>query len=208
LALLVGLVVGIAVGVGIGALVFNSDDNGGSSSVNTKAIALPDSLGGFRDVNAVYAAHNPGATALKAQATRVASTRKLTEVAYANAFGGASAAYRQYADQALEKMPFVIAVRASAPRLTIGPVVDPASLEQGANNRDTRTMGQVTCEINREDFTPKGQEPDPSKEHVTLCERTGPKATVFVGGSGFVGAADFLTMVNITDSVFNAVAGG
>jgi hypothetical protein len=207
LALLLGLVVGIAVGVGIGALVFGGDDGSGSGSVGTSAIALPDSVGTFREVTTVVASKNPGAASVKSQQARLASTQKLTEAAYTKAYGGAASAFRQYSDPDLLKMPYVIAVRGPAPQLEIGPVTDPAFLEQGANNQDVKIFGAVSCEIVREEFTPKGQAPDPAKEHITLCERTSPKATVFVGGNSFVGPADMQTMVNFTNTVFTAVTG-
>jgi hypothetical protein len=124
LALIVGLVIGIAAGIAIGALVFGGDDNdnggSGGGSVSTEPIKLPASLAGFDDIVATVKAKNPPAAALKSQEDRNASTTKLTIDAYSKAFDGAAVDYHQYADANLDKMPWVIAVRAPAPQLTIG----------------------------------------------------------------------------------------
>jgi hypothetical protein len=209
--LLVGLVVGVAVGVGAGALLFGSDDGSGakSAAADTKPIKLPDTLGGFGDLVAVTASKSNGdSQQVDRQRDHQAKLKSMTEPAYSKAFGGAAATYRAYSDSGLEKTPYVIAVRAEAPGLTLGPVTDPAYLRLATPDREVKTFGEVSCQILWNPPTLEGKTPDPASQYVLNCQRSGSGVTVFVGGSGFVGPADVQAMVGLTNAAWSAVSGG
>jgi hypothetical protein len=206
---LIALAVGLALGVGAGAVLFGSDDEGsGGSGVSggSEAIALPAQLGQFRDIAEVTASKSHGAGPEAAQQKRQADVKAATEAAYSKAFGGAAAGYRQYSDDELLRLPWVVAVRADAPGLTDGPVIDPSYLKQAKPPHDVEAVGDVSCAIIW-DFTPEGQTPKPSSEHVTNCQRSGSGLTVFTGGSSFEGPDGLQAMVDLTNAAFDAVSG-
>ena len=131
-----------------------------------------------------------------------------TRTAYSHAYGGAAAAYRDYADSGLAKLPYVIAVRATAPGLTIGPVLDPKFLELATAPRDTKTVGPVQCQIEWSPPTIAGHAPDPSSELVVGCQRSGSNVTVFAAGGGFTGPSGLEAMVGLANSAWSAVSTG
>ena len=206
-AAVAAVVVGLAVGLGIGAIAFG----GGSSSkttttISTKPIQLPASLGGLGDVSAVITSKRPGSKLAKQTTANEAKVGAMTTAAYSQAFGGATAAYRRYSDGGLTRQVYVIAVRSGAPGLTIGPVIDPAYLGLATPEREVKTVGSVSCEI---DWTPvvAGNKPQPSDEHVGVCERSGSGVTVFVGGGGFSGPADLQSLAGLANQAWSAANG-
>jgi hypothetical protein len=203
---LIALVAGLAIGIGAGALLSGgSDDNsGGSGSVDTAAIELPAQLGAFRDIVDVTTEKSKQSGDLAR--THQADVKAATEAAYSKAYGGAAAGYREYSDDGLLQTPYVIAVRASTPGLTIGPVIDPAYLKQAKPPNGVETVGDVSCEI-LWDFVPEGETPKPSTEHVLNCQRSGSALTVFVGGSSFQGPAGLQKMAGLTNAAWTAIAG-
>ena len=127
--LIVGAVVALAVGLGLGALLFgsgggstsssssssnssgsSSSETAGATAADTRAISLPASLGGFRDVVDVTAAKGVKASIVTNRRQTETTVAAATRAAYSHAYGGAAAAYRAYGDSALAKMPYVIAV--------------------------------------------------------------------------------------------------
>ncbi len=138
----------------------------------------------------------------QSEATVAAATR----TAYSQAYGGAAAAYRAYADSGLAKLPYVIAVRGATPGLTIGPVLDAKFLGLATPTRETKTVGPVQCQIQWSPPTLAGHTPDPSSEFIAGCQRSGAKLTVFVGGGGFTGPAGLATVVTLTNSAWSAVS--
>ncbi len=214
--LVICLVAGLAIGVGAGAVVFNSGDSGTKSTtaakatVDTRPINLPSSLAGFRDDLEVEATKAPkGSNIVKLQTDHQAQVRRDTTAAYSKAFDGAAAAYRQYSDDTLLKRPSVIAVRAKAPGLTLGPVVDPAYLKLATPLMEVKTVGAVSCEILWSPQALEGQTPKPSSEHVIDCQRSGSALTVFVrAGTGFDGPVGLATMAGIVNAAYSAAAGG
>jgi hypothetical protein len=191
-----------------GALAFagcggGDDDNGGGSTTpDTKAIELPASLGSYKDVVDVTRTKSP--SAVGPQRARVASTAKLTTAAYSAAFGGAASAFREYADAGLEQLPAVIAVRAEAPGITDGPVVDPKQLGLREAPSAVRRIGDVECLVNSQP-TPLTQPADPSRQTAVQCQRAGSGVTVFVYGGGFTGAKGVAAMAKLADDAFAAV---
>jgi hypothetical protein len=101
----------------------------------------------------------------------------------------------------------VIAVRADAPGLTVGPVLDPAYLRLATPPRQVKTVGPV-CQIDWSPPTLAGQRPSHASEQVVGCQRSGQRLTVFVGGGGFIGPADLQTMANVTNVAWSAISGG
>lgn len=113
-----------------------------------------------------------------AERRNVRDTARLTVAAYSRAYGGAAAAFHDYADSFSDEPMTVVAVRASSPGLTVGPVEDPADRHL-----------------------------DPSKFYYTQCQRTGSQLTVLVFGQ-FHGDAGKRDAVALTNGAYRAVARG
>lgn len=208
-------VIGLAVGISVGALIWSGSSSSGGPTTTTTAIAadkrpvaLPASLGAFEDIIDVTAARHPSAALLTRQRTHQATVRAQTAAAYSAAFGGAGATYRQYADTSLQKLPYVVAVRAPAPGLTIGPVIDAAFLGLATPERQVKTIGRVSCQIAWSPPTVAGRTPDPSSELTVGCQRSDGGVTVFTGGGGFTGPAGLQGMVDLTNAAWSAASGG
>jgi len=138
----------VAVLIAVGAMRVGSADSS-KAKVDTKAIVLPDGLGGFQDTVAASTAKggSPANIAkLKARLDKVAS---LTTDAYEQAYGGAAAAVRAYSDASLEHSATVIAVRASAPGLTDGVVQDAESLGLAVPFEAIGQFGDVSCTVHQ-----------------------------------------------------------
>ena len=116
----------------LGALLFGGDDDGRATAAASRRraaaaprpIELPERLGQFGDIVEATDAKGEGRGA-ENQRKHQARIKERTAAAYSKAYDGAAATYRQYADESLERLPWVIAVRAPAPGLTIGPVERP-----------------------------------------------------------------------------------
>lgn len=206
-AAVAAVVVGLAVGLGIGALAFGGGSSGSTTTtISTKPIQLPASLGTFKDLSGVIASRQPGSTLARRTSANQAKVAALTAAAYHRAFGGAAAAYRAYADSGITHQVYAIAVRSPAPGVTIGPVVDPAYLGLAVPEREVKAVGPVSCEI---DWTPvvAGNKPQPSDEHVGVCERSTSGVTVFVGGGGFSGPAGLQSLAGLANQAWSAASG-
>jgi hypothetical protein len=212
---LVSAVVALAVGLGLGALLFggNSSHTSPSSTTSkptaadTRPIALPASLGGFHDVVAAEAAKGAKASVLDSRKRAEATVTAATTAAYSQAFGGASAAYHAYADSTLLKLSYVIAVRAAAPGLTVGPVQDAKYLGLATPSREVKAVGSVQCQIDWSPPTVAGQTPPDSSELIDGCQRTGPGLSVFVNGAGFRGRQGLNAMVGLANAAWSAASG-
>jgi hypothetical protein len=141
-----GLIAGLLIAVVVGGILAVSGVlHFGSASreparVSSAAIALPDTLPGSQEYvaanKAARAKSSSGSTArttqiLEAGRANSEKVSSLTKAAYQEANPGAAVAFRQYADATGEHQPSVIAVRATYPGLTNGPVLDPAYLKLG-----------------------------------------------------------------------------
>jgi hypothetical protein len=203
----------VIAGVGIGALAFGGEDDGdgggsGSALASKAPIDLPEELAGFTDVVVKAEQDKINPRAAEQQRTRIEKVAANTEKAYSEAFGGASSAFRVYADAALEKRPSVIVVRAEAPGLVIGPVEDPASLRLAAPPQEVKRYGEVSCHINSLQVTAEGQRPDPDNQAVVSCQRAGDGVTAFVyGAGGFRGTAGIQQAVDLTSAAWEAAKG-
>jgi outer membrane murein-binding lipoprotein Lpp len=183
-----------------------SSSDGGGGEVSTAAIELPDEIDGLTEIVKAIEAKKSPAPLIKSQTKNQAETAEMTEAAYTKAFGGASAAYRQYADPELLKMPYVIAVRAEAPGMVIGPVYDPAFLGLANAEREVKAVGEVECQVLWSPPTTKGAKPDPSSELTSNCQRVGSGASVFVGSAGYEGPGGLREMASFTEAAWKAVA--
>jgi hypothetical protein len=180
---------------------------GGGGEVGTAAIELPAEIAGLTEmVKAIEAKKSP-APLIKSQTKNQAETAELTAAAYTKAFGGASAAYRQYADPELLKMPYVIAVRAEAPGMVIGPVYNPEFLGLENAEREVKAVGEVECQVLWSPPTTKGTKPDPSSELTSNCQRVGSGVSVFVGSAGYEGPSGLKEMASFTEAAWKAVTG-
>jgi hypothetical protein len=207
-ALAVSLVA-LTAGVGIAACGGDDkkNDNGspqGGTGVSTKPIELPDTLGPFRDIVEASKAKGQNGPALENSKKRQAKVEQTTVAAYSKAYSGASAAYRQYADESLERLPWVIAVRSSSPGLVIGPVEDPSYLLLATPNHEVKQIGQVQCRIDWSPPTVQGKTPPPESEHTTMCQRSAGGLTVFTGGGVFEGPDGLQAMVDLTNAAYDA----
>jgi hypothetical protein len=180
-----------------------SGGGGTSTAANTEAIALPATLGTYKDIVEVTKSKNPQGSAVASIEKRIGNTTKLTTAAYSDAFGGAASAFRAYSDNSLEQMPNVVAVRAEAPGITYGPVADPADLGLAKNQNEVQKVGEVECLIFWEPVI-AGRKPEPRQEHVRQCQRVGDGRTAFVFGNGFDGPDGLSAMANLTDQAWTA----
>lgn len=216
--LIAGLVVAAIVGGVLavsGVLHFGSTRNE-PARVSAEPLSLPSSLPGFQDYVTVSKAlvTSSGRTAaaqasfidkMQANAERVSS---LTRAAYQTANPGAAVAFAQYADSKLERQVNVIAVRATYPGLTNGPVTDPAYLGLSVAPQRIQSFGEVQCLLFQSGGTPAGQQPDPTELYTTLCQRSGPALTIqLFAGAGFAGLESQQTLVNLTNSTWTTLTG-
>lgn len=154
-----------------------------AGAVDTRAIELPAELAGLRDRSDVI---EDEAGAERAETDRANAERSvaLTKEWYDRAYDGAGFGMRTYADDELELAPTVIAVRAPAPGLTSGPVVDPEVLgiEAGPSVPRHVESDGVECVEFSSVTVPAGQEADPDSVVTGLCSATDGTNTVFVHG--------------------------
>jgi hypothetical protein len=197
--------------IGLGACGSDDDGGGGSTAgggeVSTKPISLPETLGPFRDVVAASEAKGQKGPAANNARRHQERTKQRTEAAYSKAYDGAASAYRQYADEGLERLPWVIAVRSPSPGLTVGPASDPEYLLLATPEHEVKTMGEVECRIDWSPPALQGKTPDPESENVTMCQRSDDKLTVFAGGNGFKGPQGLQAMVDLTNQAWTAASG-
>jgi hypothetical protein len=192
----------------------SGDDTGGSTTTDgtggeagTGPIDLPPELDGLKElVKAVEARKSP-AKVVDSQVENQEEVAKATEAAYSKAFDGATAAYLSYSDSDLLHMPYVIAVRAEAPGMTIGPVVDPSFLGLAKPEREVQTIGEVECQVIWSPPVTEGMKPDPSSELTTNCQRSGSGATVYTGAAGYEGPSGLKSLSSFTDAAWEAVVG-
>jgi len=126
---------------------------------------------------------------------------------YSAAYGGAGVGVRSYADADLHSLPTVIAVRAPAGGLTVGPDPDPADVGMGAPRQQVITEGDVQCLIINVEVVPKDKQPDPDRQATSICRRSDANFTVDVIGSG-QGPEGRQQMIKLTNAAFAAAVNG
>jgi hypothetical protein len=207
LLLVVGALALAGCGGGDGGDTGGSGSSGGpSTAVGTDPISLPEEIDGLKELVKAVEARNSPAKLVEDQLKNQEAVAKGTEAAYSRAFDGAAAAYLSYGDAELLHMPYVIAVRAEAPGMTIGPVEDPSLLGLAKPEREVRAVGEVECQIVWSPPVTAGTKPDPSSELTTNCQRTGSGATVFVGASGYEGPSGLKSLSSFTEAAWEAVS--
>ncbi|GGM06718.1 hypothetical protein [Nakamurella endophytica] len=211
--LLAGVAVGVAVAVVVGAVLlltgaahWGSSTSAATPAPDTRPITLPDSLAGFRDVQAVMGERSGSSTQAQAQRSRIEHTVARTTEAYQRAFGGAATAVRLYADDRLEVTPTVIAVRAPSPDLLNGPVGDPADLRLAALPQAVSRVGDAECLVVQTQTVVAGKTVDPEKVLTAACHRSGDAASIWVYGNG-QGTDGQRQMLALTDAAYAAVTG-
>lgn len=215
--LVAGLLIAVVVGgvLAVSGLLHFGSASKDPARVSSAAIALPTSLPGFQDyVAANKAARSRSSSGASARTTQILEAQRansvkvsgLTTAAYQQANPGAAVAFRQYADATVEHQPSVIAVRATYPGLTNGPVIDPAYLKLAVAPQRIQSFGEVDCLIVGAS-TPAGEQVDPTQMYTSVCQRTGPALTVIVYGGNFSGTDGQQSMVSLTDAAWAAIAG-
>jgi hypothetical protein len=204
LVLLAALAAGAIALAGCGG---GDDTDGSTGATDTDPITLPSEIGGLKELVKAVEARGSDDKLVEDQVDNQEEVAKATEAAYSKAFDGAAAAYLSYADSDLEHMPYVIAVRAEAPGMTIGPVVDPSFLGLAKAEREVQTVGEVECQVFWSPPVTEGMKPDPSSELTGNCQRTGSGATVYVGASGYEGPSGLKSLSSFTEAAWEAVTG-
>lgn len=215
--LLTGIAIGVVAAVLVGAVLvftnvlgFGSNDE--TAGPDTTPITLPTQLGGLRDQLDVTEDKAKNSTdaekAHTATKARLDHTYALTTERYQQAFNGAAVAVRSYADDELQFLPTVIAVRASSPGLVNGPISDPADLgvAVSASAPYVQQHGLVECLLVSTETVLPGHEVDPDRLLTTTCRRANDAVTVYVHGLG-EGTAGNNQMVALTNAAFDAIAG-
>lgn len=207
LTLLVGAVALAGCGGGDDTGGSTTAGGGGGGEVSTEPIDLPPELDGLKELVKAVEARSSDDKIVKSQVENQEQVAKATEAAYSKAFGGAATAYLSYADAKLLHLPYVIAVRADAPGMTIGPVEDPSFIGLAKPEREVRSVGEVECQIVWSPPVTEGTKPDPADELTTNCQRSGSGSTVYTGAAGYEGPSGLKELSSFTDAAWEAVTG-
>jgi hypothetical protein len=196
---LVGVVLAI-----VGVVHFGKSHTAGAAGVDKTPIVLPSTLDGFQDQLDALSKLN-GGNPPSGTKDLLAKETPLTVDAYEQAYGGAAAAFRSYANADLTHIFSVIAVRAQSPGLTDGPVSDPSTLGLAVSQRAVVHEGEVSCIVVQNAVVATGQPVDPANSLYVGCERTGPGLTVIVTNGGFTGDDGLRAITRLTNAAFDAV---
>lgn len=177
----IGLVVGLAA-VGIPVLLSDDDGGGFGGGGGGAELSAPAKLDGLRPL-ADLQRSAPTAKA-KEMADRIAEEEGKSGERLSEAYGGAAAVMRQYADEEIQTTATLVAVRSRSPKPYV-PYVDPKRLGLAKPQDELKTIGDVSCVLYNQP-TPEGSAPTADSVHVTYCQRTGDGLTVQVRtvGSG------------------------
>jgi hypothetical protein len=198
--LLAAAIAGVLVGsVVVGAVWILTDDD--TVAVDTTPIAAPERLGPYRQVGALTAGQG-GAAVRNAKRTEAWNAR--TAEAVSRAYGGAAAVAATYADDGLETMIPVTAVRAATPEPFV-PYQDPAELGLARPTSEVTRFDRVACVLHN-DPTASGEEPDPQTVWVTSCMRSGPGLTVQIVSPGGGIAHQPQQVAGLVDEMWASVA--
>ncbi|MTD13498.1 hypothetical protein GIS00_06015 [Nakamurella sp. YIM 132087] len=208
--LLAGIAIGVVVAVIAGAVLVLTNVlsfGSGTDDPDTTPIAMPATVGGYDDLLTVQEKKGAKAEQLDRQRTTQQHTRDLTVAAYSAAFGGAGAGFQAYGSDDLMFLPSVIAVRAHAPGMVIGPVTDPADLGLASNRQEVQSFGEVQCVAVNLRTAAEGTEMTDDDLVWPTCMRTGEELTVFVNGGNSEGTEGRERMIALTNAAYDAIAG-
>lgn len=158
-----------------------------AGEVDTRPIELPAELAGLRE-RADVVEDTSDEERATTERDNFEKTRSRTEEWYDRAYDGAGFGMRAYADDDLDFLPTVIAVRAHSPGLTNGPVGDPEVLgiAGGPGLPERIESDGVECLQFAVTTVPFGEEVEPEDVTTPVCMVTDEELTVFVhaGGTG------------------------
>ncbi|MES4902693.1 MULTISPECIES: hypothetical protein [unclassified Streptomyces] len=176
-----GLVVGLAA-VGIPVLLSDDDGGGFGGGGSGGELSAPAKLDGLRPFADIQRAS--GAPKAKEMADGIAREERKSGERLSEAYGGAAAVVKQYADEDVETTVTLIAVRSRSPKPYV-PYEDRKRLALAVPPDELKVFGDVSCVLYNQP-TPEGSKPTAESVHVTLCQRTGDGLTVQIrpGGSG------------------------
>ncbi|MGO4751825.1 hypothetical protein AB4212_24975 [Streptomyces sp. 2MCAF27] len=183
----IGLVVGLAA-VGIPVLLSDDDDGGfggGGGDAKLSAPAKLDRLRPFAEIQS-----ESGVPKAKEMADAITEEDRKSGERLSEAYGGAAAVVKRYADDGVLTTATLVAVRSRSPKPYV-PDQDPKRLGLEKPQDELKTIGDVSCVLYNEP-TAAGSEPRKESVHVTYCQRTGDGLTVQVhtGGSGLANQPD------------------
>lgn len=176
-----GLVVGLAA-VGIPVLLSDDDGGGFGGGGGGGELSAPAKLGGLRPLADLQrSAPTPKA---KEMADAITKEEGKSGERLSEAYGGAAAVVKQYADDDVQTTVTLVAVRSRSPKPYV-PYEDAKRLALAAPTDELKVIGDVSCVLYNQP-TPEGSKPTAESVHVTLCQRTGDGLTVQIrpGGSG------------------------
>ncbi|NUP51523.1 MAG: hypothetical protein HOW97_30035 [Catenulispora sp.] len=193
---LVGAVVGALV-AGVPLLLAGGGDGGGGLGASHDALSAPSAVGAYS-----LMIKNPKVDANTIK--RVTSTETVSTKNLSDAYGGATALFRQYTDSTLENDFSLAVVRAQSPKPFFA-YVDPAQLGMAKPEQDVEMFGQVACVVHYQPVA-AGQQEQPDQIHVSSCERTSAHLTVrllFGGGDAWKSPADAAALTDKAWSQFS-----
>ncbi len=168
-----GLVVGLAA-VGIPALLSDDDGGGFGGGGDGGKLSAPAKLDRLRPLADLQ--RSASMSKAKELADAITKEEGKSGERLSEAYGGAAAVVRQYADQQFQTTATLIAVRSRSPEPYV-PYVDPKRLGLVKPQDELKTIGDVSCVLYNQP-TPAGSEPTADSVRVSYCQRTGDGLTV------------------------------
>lgn len=178
----IGLVVGLAA-VGIPVVLSDDDGGGGFGGGGGDAkLSAPAKLDGLRPFAEIQS--ESGVPKAKDMADAITEEDRKSGERLSEAYGGAAAVVKRYADDGVLTTATLVAVRSRSPKPYV-PDQDPKRLGLEKPQDELKTIGDVSCVLYNEP-TAAGSEPRKESVHVTYCQRTGDGLTVQIRpvGSG------------------------
>ena len=204
-AFVAGLATTVLVGVVLAVIGIIHLGKSHTATVDKTPIVLPSELDGYQDALDAMSKLN-GGDPPTGEKDLMAKEAPLTVDAYEQAYGGAAAAFRAYANADVTHNFSVIAVRAQSPGLTDGPVSDPSTLGLAVSQRAVIHEGDVSCIVVQNTVAAAGEPVDPANSLYVGCERTGPGLTVIVTNGDFSGDEGRRAIIRLTNAAFDAAA--
>ncbi|MFI1334916.1 hypothetical protein ACH4U7_33395 [Streptomyces sp. NPDC020845] len=176
-----GLVVGLAA-VGIPALLSDDGDGGGGfgGGGGGGELSAPAKLDGLRSFADIQRA--AGVPKAKKMADGIAEEDRRSGERLSEAYGGAAAVVKRYADADVQTTVTLIAVRSRSPQPYV-PYQDHKRLALAKPQDELKTIGDVSCVLYNQP-TPAGSKPTADSVHVSYCQRTGDGLTVQIRAVG------------------------
>ncbi|MDX3228763.1 hypothetical protein [Streptomyces sp. ME19-01-6] len=176
----IGLVVGLAA-VGIPVLLSDDDGGGGFGGGGGRGeLSAPAKLDGLRPLAEIQRSN--GVAKAEKNADGITKDERKSGERLSEAYGGAAAVMKQYADGDGQTTVTLTAVRSRSPEPYVT-YVDPKRLGLVKPLEELKTFGDVSCVLYNQP-TNAGSEPAADSVHVTYCQRTGDGLTVQIRPAG------------------------